>query len=186
MHRRHFALVLVLLLPGLTTPIPSLAQQNQPTYDAEDFNFGLSPVSTIHGKPYDAPTPLTIDGARTITTLQLRAMLAASPPPVLIDVVGGAQSWSLPGAVWLKGAGLADRDYPDIPQRLTVHLAQLTGNNRARAIVFFCLSKTCWLSHNAALRALQLGYTNIYWYRGGRNAWTAAGLPTAAVRQTPF
>jgi rhodanese-related sulfurtransferase len=32
---------------------------------------------------------------------------------------------------------------------------------------------------NLALRLLALGYTNVYWYRGGREAWEVAGLPEA-------
>jgi len=31
----------------------------------------------------------------------------------------------------------------------------------------------------AALRAVAAGYGKVYWYRGGIEAWTAAGLPTA-------
>ena len=30
---------------------------------------------------------------------------------------------------------------------------------------------------NLALRLVALGYTNVYWYRGGREAWEVAGLP---------
>jgi len=35
----------------------------------------------------------------------------------------------------------------------------------------------CWESYNAALRALRLGYREVYWYRGGVASWQAAGLP---------
>jgi adenylate cyclase len=34
---------------------------------------------------------------------------------------------------------------------------------------------------NLALRIAALGYTNVYWYRGGREAWEVAGLPEAQV-----
>jgi rhodanese-related sulfurtransferase len=44
--------------------------------------------------------------------------------------------------------------------------------------VFFCSGVRCWLSYNAALRAVRGGYANVYWYRGGIDAWRAAGLPT--------
>ncbi len=30
---------------------------------------------------------------------------------------------------------------------------------------------------NLALRLVALGYTEVYWYRGGREAWEVAGLP---------
>jgi rhodanese-related sulfurtransferase len=44
----------------------------------------------------------------------------------------------------------------------------------------------CWLSRNATVRTVALGYSQVYWYRGGRNAWIAAGLPLQPVRRTPF
>jgi rhodanese-related sulfurtransferase len=28
---------------------------------------------------------------------------------------------------------------------------------------------------------LALGYTEVYWYRGGREAWAAAGLPQSEI-----
>jgi rhodanese-related sulfurtransferase len=34
---------------------------------------------------------------------------------------------------------------------------------------------------NLALRLAALGYTKIYWYRGGREAWEVAGLPETQV-----
>ena len=41
----------------------------------------------------------------------------------------------------------------------------------------YCLSAECWLSYNATLRALRLGYLDALWYRGGIEAWTDARLP---------
>ena len=35
--------------------------------------------------------------------------------------------------------------------------------------------------YNLALRLRHAGYTNVYWYRGGREAWMAAGKTTAPV-----
>ena len=54
------------------------------------------------------------------------------------------------------------------------------------SIVFFCLSAKCWLSHNAALRAIALGYENVHWYRGGIKAWKKARLPTEKARKTTW
>ena len=31
------------------------------------------------------------------------------------------------------------------------------------------------------MRLVALGYDEVYWYRGGREAWMAAGLPAAEV-----
>ena len=34
---------------------------------------------------------------------------------------------------------------------------------------------------NLALRLVTLGYTQVYWYRGGREAWEVANLPETAL-----
>ena len=43
-------------------------------------------------------------------------------------------------------------------------------------LVFYCRSD-CWLGWNATRRARALGYTRLYWYRDGIDAWQQAGLP---------
>jgi PQQ-dependent catabolism-associated CXXCW motif protein len=185
---RHFRLAA--LLAGLALLLAAAAQPwqqvklDQPAYDNETQDYGLAPTSLIRTGTYDAPTPLTLTGATTIATAHLRDMLLSAPPPLLIDVLGGNVTVSLPGAIWLPGAGLGVGTYDQLPPRLAARLAEFTGGDKAKPMVFFCLSKTCWLSHNAAVRAVALGYTHAYWYRGGRNAWQAAGLAMEPVRPT--
>jgi PQQ-dependent catabolism-associated CXXCW motif protein len=43
-------------------------------------------------------------------------------------------------------------------------------------VVLYCLAD-CWMSWNAAKRALAIGYSNVAWYREGTDGWVAAGLP---------
>jgi rhodanese-related sulfurtransferase len=51
-------------------------------------------------------------------------------------------------------------------------------------MVFYCVDSECWLSYNAALRAIALGYTNVMWYRGGIASWRTAEGPMA--QSDPF
>jgi PQQ-dependent catabolism-associated CXXCW motif protein len=60
-------------------------------------------------------------------------------------------------------------------------LSRLTHGNKAAPMVYFCVDAQCWLSYNASLRAAALGYTEVYWYRGGIVAWRAAGLPLKKI-----
>ena len=53
-------------------------------------------------------------------------------------------------------------------------MGKLTNNNLNMPLVFFCPGVKCWESYNAALRAINLGYSKVYWYRGGISSWTAA------------
>ena len=112
-------------------------------------------------------------------------MLSGRGSTILIDVLSEDGHVTLAGAVWLSGAGRGANFLDPVQSILTRLLAQLAGGDTARPMVFFCANSQCWLSYNAALRAVAAGYSNVYWYRGGIEAWTAAGLPGArtAVRR---
>jgi PQQ-dependent catabolism-associated CXXCW motif protein len=137
--------------------------------------FYVAPTNEIRTANYEGPTPAEIAGARTITTPELQALMQSSHP-VLIDVLDGVNT-SIPGAVLLNGAGMGTSLGDGVQPRLAAKLAALTNRDPTRPLVFFCLSQTCWLSHNAVVRAVAAGYRKVYWFRGGRNAWLEAGLP---------
>lgn len=153
----------------------------------EERDYGLPAQAELRLDDYSAPTPLEIPGARRVTSEALLRHLAATQgrpdlAPFLFDVLGGAQHESLPGAIWLPGAGRG-RSFGDPLQAQIERVLQLvTGGARGRPLVFFCASKNCWLSYNTALRAARLGYTEVYWYRGGIEAWLASGQVLAPLK----
>jgi rhodanese-related sulfurtransferase len=57
-------------------------------------------------------------------------------------------------------------------------LQQETKNKKDVVVVFYSDNMENWQSYNAALRAINAGYTKVLWYRGGLEAWILAGLPT--------
>ncbi len=184
--RWSFAIGVLLWSMGAAAQSWRAVPLTAPAYDYETQDFGVPPTNTIRTGDYDAPTPTAIAGATVVTTPRLRDMMVAPRPPVLIDVIGGSPTATLPGAVWLPGAGFGSSLNDTLQQRLAAPLADLTGGDKTKPIVFFCLSRTCWLSHNAVLRALALGYRNVFWYRGGHRAWAAAGLAMGPVRAISF
>jgi PQQ-dependent catabolism-associated CXXCW motif protein len=149
------------------------------TYASETADYGVSPRGTIHPLNTSGGTPVTVPGARTILTKYLVTELNGRHPPILIDV---ANSWgghaTLPGAIWMRGAGddAGDKNGPLVT--LFAELLSSMAPDRNMPLVIFCDSTVCWQSYNAALRAASAGYVNVYWYRGGVEAWRAAGLPT--------
>jgi len=148
----------------------------------EREDFGVVPTAQLHDGPMHATTPATIPGGQTLTTRGLVDLLQnRQVPHVLLDVLGGQQA--LPGAVpavWMSEPG----SYADATQRRVEQtLAQLTHGRKDTVLVLYCLSRECWMSYNASLRAIHAGYRNVLWYRGGIEAWAYAGLPTAAPGQ---
>ena len=145
----------------------------------EDHDWGVSPTTQLRQPPYHSPTPREIPGAKVVYTRELQAMLNGPDKPLLIDVLSGEGHETLAGAIWLGGSGRGE-DFDDPVQRnLAPLLLRLTGGNKAKSMVFFCAGPQCWLSYNAALRAVAAGHRSVYWYRGGIDAWTDAELPTA-------
>jgi rhodanese-related sulfurtransferase len=168
-----FALSFVAAVSGAA---PAAAQEapKPGAYAEEDRDWGVPPRSQLRTVQYHAPTPLQVPGGRTVQTVELHEMLAREPRPYLIDVLGGGTHRTIAGAFWMPGAGAGDMD-ADEEKRFLKALGAFAGGDKNRAIVFFCVDPQCWLSYNAALRAIAAGYTNIMWYRGGVAAWRQAG-----------
>jgi PQQ-dependent catabolism-associated CXXCW motif protein len=182
----------LLMLRRLTLPIvllacfgSSVSAQISPTgnYALELQDFGVPPQQTIHqGEPH-APTPLSVPGVKTITTADLYGLLAARQPMVLLYVNEAQDGLAIAGAHWLYGAGRG-RSFDDaIQTRIVQKVGQLSNGNKDVPIVVFCFDPHCWLSYNAVLRLAKARYRNVSWYRGGREAWKAAGLPLTALAQ---
>lgn len=160
-------------------PAAALAQGG--AFADEDRDWGIASTHQLRRPPYTAPTPNEIPGGRVVKTLELKAMLGNGAPPLLIDVASGEGHVSIAGALWLPGTGHGTNFVDPLQALLAERLGRLSGGDKARALVFFCVSSQCWLSYNAALRAIALGYRRVVWYRGGLEAWRAAGLPLARV-----
>jgi PQQ-dependent catabolism-associated CXXCW motif protein len=147
---------------------------------AELQDFGVAPISQL--RPTDrlhAPTPTTIPGGRVVSTQQLAQWLQAPEGRqgrvLLLHALLSREHLpnALPAAPALQGGSFDDQ----VQQAFGDYLKKVTGDDRSRTLVTYCQGVQCWGSYNAALRALRLGYTNVYWYRGGLDAWKQAGLP---------
>lgn len=145
----------------------------------EDAEFGVAPDDRLHDV-LAGLTPTTVPGAATIHTAELEGFLAAWQP-ILVDPLPNPSRRSIPGAVGLKRAGFGG-DYSDATQdRLRAKMRQLTSGDLSRPIVTVGWNSERFDGRNLALRLVALGYTNVHWYRGGREAWEVNGLPETAL-----
>ncbi|MEZ5894973.1 MAG: rhodanese-like domain-containing protein [Parvularculaceae bacterium] len=149
---------------------------------AERQDFGVAPTATLHNGAMHGPTPASIPGGQLITTVGVQELVVGQKAPYfLFDVLGGPET--LPGAmpaVWLSQPGSFN---DQIQQQMSQMFQQGMQGRKDMPMIFYCLSTQCWMSYNAALRAINAGYTNVLWYRGGIEAWKAAGLPTQSAQQ---
>ena len=125
----------------------------------------------------NSPTPMTVPGGTTVRTADVVKLLTERKPIVLTTSDANP---SLPGAILYDQFNSGSFD--DVWQaRLQRMMHELTGGDLDRPIVTFAANINRWHARNLALRLIALGYKEVYWYRGGWEAWTAHDLPTVPV-----
>ncbi|GJL95222.1 MAG: hypothetical protein DHS20C05_16270 [Hyphococcus sp.] len=171
--------------------IPKMDQQSTPQQknstgdqltQMERQDYGVQPTSQLHAGAMHGPTPASIPGGQIITTKGLTELMQSGQTPfVLFDILGGEEI--IPGAIAAVPASQAGSFNDQTQQEFSGFLQQMSQGNKQTPLVFYCLSTKCWMSYNAALRAINMGYTNVLWYRGGIEAWKMAGNKVQSVYQ---
>ncbi|RWN63221.1 PQQ-dependent catabolism-associated CXXCW motif protein [Mesorhizobium sp.] len=138
---------------------------------------------------YRAPVPQTLQGAKVVTTAEAEA-LWREKKAVFFDVMPNTPKpanlpagtiWrakirkDIPGSTWLANVG-----YGAISEETANYFRQglgaEAGPDKSRAILFYCMTN-CWMSWNAAKRAIEWGYSSVIWYPPGADGWERANLP---------
>ena len=161
--------------------MPSLPEPVQ-TFAFEDKDWGVAAQASPKRPPYHAPTPLSVPGGRVVKTLALNELLQSNKDVIVIDVLDSRERRTIPGALWMVGPG-EGLLYASEKEKFSQALETATGGSRTRPLVFLCVSSECWMSYNASLHAIGLGYTDVIWYRGGTDAWRGASLPVTQPKR---
>jgi adenylate cyclase len=141
----------------------------------EDADFGVVADSVLH-TDLIGPTPISVPGATTIRTGEL-VNLMSRLKPIIIDVALDSWGRSIPDAVGLQGTGHGACFSEEVQGRFKRKMYILTQGDQSAPIVVFCVNSERFTGYNLALRLTALGYTQVYWYRGGVEAWQVNGLP---------
>lgn len=146
---------------------------------------------------YRSPTPPTLRGARVLDTRQAEALWKTGSA-VFVDVLPRPPKpanmppgtiWrypphdSLPDAVWLPNTGYGALS-ADTEAYFRHGLEDVTKGDLEKPIVFFC-QRNCWMSWNAAKRALDYGYRHVFWFPDGTDGWLEADLPLQPIEPHP-
>lgn len=174
---------------GADAPAPDVAEQDpepetapettinvpEEVFAFEARDYGVKPPTRLRQSDIHAPTPNRLPGGALVSTAVLAQSMIDGVDFILIDVLG--DDYSIPGAYvepLMASAGSFD---DRIQQQTQQWLDRLTDGDRGVPIVIYCSDPMCWLSYNAGLRAVNAGFSNVYWYRGGLQAWMMANLP---------
>jgi PQQ-dependent catabolism-associated CXXCW motif protein len=138
---------------------------------------------------YRAAVPASIEGGKLIT-LDALEQLIVKDKPLLVDVMNSEPSMlnrysfgllgtnaartNIPGSIWLPKIGHGKISEAE-EARMKSTLGKLTNGDVTKPMVYYCLSD-CWVSWNAARRAISMGYKQVYWFKDGTDVWNDAGL----------
>ena len=146
---------------------------------------------------YRKPVPPTLKGATALSSGDAMKVWSGKTA-VFIDVYPHAPKpenlpagtlWretthqTIEDAVWLPNVGYGVLSAAN-DQYFRRNLDALTKSDKAKPLVFFCL-RNCWMSWNAAKRALSYGYTHVLWYRDGSDGWQEIGGLVVDVQPLP-
>jgi hypothetical protein len=122
-----------------------------------------------------------VPGAKTIRTPELQRFLVERKP-IIVDTMFNWWGFSLSdSAVALQNSGWGGSTSDAMRDRLRRKMQEVTKGDLAVPIVVVGWNTERFDSYNLTLRLVALGYTQVYWYRGGREAWEVAGLPETEV-----
>jgi PQQ-dependent catabolism-associated CXXCW motif protein len=171
----------------LTLPLPA-------AFAAPKNDATVPEPSGYWSGPVNSPVPAALSGGTVIHNAhQLRALMRqgglvlvdASNAPRRPESLAPGAPWmpiphrAIPGSLWIPGVGLGEIPLA-VDDFFRERLAEATDNHLARPLVIYC-HRNCWLSWNAAKRAISYGYRKVYWYRDGIEGWKAAGHQTAVI-----
>lgn len=192
------AAIIGLLTSGRSASDPSSTTQHLPpdiAADAENLKSSAPPLNAAPSPEpvgyridgYRDPVPATLTGAKVLGHADALAVWQ-SKTAVFIDVYPHAPKppnlpagtlWretthqSIENAKWVPNVGYGVLS-ADIEAYFKRQLETLSGGDKAKPLVFFCL-RNCWMSYNAGKRALSYGYSNVMWFRDGSDAWQEMG-----------
>ena len=174
---RRFALRgIALILLGLSVSV-TLAADAPPPAEPSDYRVD----------DYRSPTPRTLQGAVVLSSADAMALWKAKAAR-FIDVMPRARRpdnlppetlWhvpdhlAIPGSAWLANTGTGVLA-PAAAAYFQEQLHGLTAGDRTAPLVFYC-QRNCWMSWNAAKRAIALGYARVHWFPDGADGWTEIG-----------
>lgn len=146
---------------------------------------------------YDDEVPATLSGATRVTALEV-ANLQSVFDAVVVDVIPEQRKPNAlpPGQIWFPVAHvgvagalwLPDVGYGSLSDTTTSyfvdHLRASTNDDSNHPVIFYCRSD-CWMSWNAAKRAMAFGYTRVYWFAEGIDEWQFEDLDTQVLEPAP-
>lgn len=127
-------------------------------------------------------TPTSLPGAKVINAAQARELMVKGVPVYDVRVEEEYLTAHLPGAISVpyKEGSAKEVGFDAADDQFALN--RLPKDKNA-PFMMYCDGTICWKSYKSAVMAIQAGWKNVYWFRGGFPEWKEAGLPIIAKKE---
>ena len=121
-------------------------------------------------------TPTSLPGARIISAAEAKALIAKGVPVYDVRVDEEYKTAHVPSAISVpyKEGSAKEVDFDRGDDQFALN--KLPKDKNA-PFMMYCDGTICWKSYKSAVMAIEAGWKNVYWFRGGFPEWKDAGLP---------
>ena len=151
------------------------------------FSFGKKELNT-EASAVKLLREVERGGYKIVTTDELKGWIDQSKDMLIIDTMPYEKSYKknhVAGAVQFlfpKAGDMKEWNTSETNGKTKEDYIKLLGPDKNKTIVVYCGFVKCDRSHNGAMWAMTLGYTNVYRYPGGIKAWMEAHYPIGKVK----
>jgi rhodanese-related sulfurtransferase len=168
-----------------TVPVATQQKLAASLQKGNSLNLALSSASKADFKSVGSmlnTTPTSLPGAKIISASEAQDLIAKGIP--LYDVRDEEEynKGHVPGARSVPYKEGSAKEVGFDPGDDQFALNRLPKDKNA-PLMMYCDGTICWKSYKSATLAIQNGWTNVYWFRGGFPEWKEAGLPVEARKE---
>lgn len=143
------------------------------------LDLALSPATRADFKSVATmlnTTPTSLPGARIISAAEASQLIAKGVPVYDVRVEEEYETAHVPGAISLpyKESSAKEVGFDPVEDQFALNMLPRDKN---APFMMYCDGTICWKSYKSATLAVQAGWKNVYWFRGGFPEWKEAKLP---------
>ncbi len=174
-------------LSAQTETVPLAAQQKLAAAlkDSNSLNLVLIAATKADFKGVASmlnTTPTSLPGAKVLTMAEAKMQIEKGMAVYDVRASEEFDTAHIPGAISVPYKEASAKEVGFDPADDQFALNKLPKDKNT-PFMMYCDGTICWKSYKSALMAIQGGWKNVYWFRGGFPEWKDAGLPIVAKKE---
>jgi thiosulfate/3-mercaptopyruvate sulfurtransferase len=117
-----------------------------------------------------------------VSTEELKKWMDEKKSMLIVDTMPYEDSYKKNHIPDAKQMEFPIPEMKSLDDKTKAELVKLLGTDKKKLIVFYCGFTKCTRSHNGAMWAVKLGYTNVFRHPGGIKGWIEADYPVSKVQ----